>query len=394
MKKKKPKISPPKPPSKSSSKSPPKPPSKVNSIPLDKDYPVEDPNVVFDAQIGSQADAVAQQSSGASDLAPDLTITPAKKTVIGELSPDPSSANLLTQALQLESNFAITLQSSSTPDKDVVAALSEQLLSIMTPQLANLDAKIDSSSSHLAKNKPVVAGGVKSIAVDIQDSQVEVQQAEGFAMAAANKPITKAVENHQKEAAGRKTRRGRSKDKQKWKVVEPSLEVSTNTLSSPPPPSQTATVRSAPPALNEKEQAGMVHSEITLHSKLGTDRDKVPGESSKTPHYLRSERTRSASANTRSSQSDVQPDSSDVESSDSELEEGEASSSARLTLLRKLAVQTSIFQIWKQRNNLIHNQILLPPASVFRAIDRELRNIISARRHRKLFDSLMVMWLR
>ncbi|WZY92216.1 hypothetical protein YC2023_064545 [Brassica napus] len=71
-----------------------------------------------------------------------------------------------------------------------------------------------------------------------------------------------------------------------------------------------------------------------------------------------------------------------------------ASSSARLTLLRKLAVQTSIFQIWKQRNNLIHNQILLPPASVFRAIDRELRNIISARRHRKLFDSLMVMWLR
>lgn len=63
-----------------------------------------------------------------------------------------------------------------------------------------------------------------------------------------------------------------------------------------------------------------------------------------------------------------------------------AASSARLTLLRKLAVQTAIYHLWKQRNNLIHNQISIPSASVFRAIDRELRNIISARRHKKNFD--------
>ncbi|CAG7896282.1 unnamed protein product, partial [Brassica rapa] len=64
-----------------------------------------------------------------------------------------------------------------------------------------------------------------------------------------------------------------------------------------------------------------------------------------------------------------------------------------LTLLRKLATHTTVYFLWKQRNNLIHNQISLPPATVFRAIDREVRNIIPARRHRKNFDSLMVMWL-
>ncbi|KAL0790255.1 hypothetical protein Bca101_006501 [Brassica carinata] len=60
---------------------------------------------------------------------------------------------------------------------------------------------------------------------------------------------------------------------------------------------------------------------------------------------------------------------------------------------RKLAVQAVIFQIWKQRNNLIHNNAYLPPSSVFRAIDREIRNIISSRRSTKQFNSLMVMWL-
>ncbi|KAF3503709.1 hypothetical protein F2Q69_00041399 [Brassica cretica] len=37
-----------------------------------------------------------------------------------------------------------------------------------------------------------------------------------------------------------------------------------------------------------------------------------------------------------------------------------AASSARLTLLRKLAVQTAFYHLWKQRNNLIHNQISIP----------------------------------
>ncbi|RID78595.1 hypothetical protein BRARA_A01405 [Brassica rapa] len=103
-------------------------------------------------------------------------------------------------------------------------------------------------------------------------------------------------QNLKQEPAGRKTRRGRSKDKQKWKVDG-----------------------------REKEYKGMQRTENNQLSKLGTGKDKERGETSKTPYYLKSTRPRSGSANTRSSKSDVQPDSSDVESSDSELEEGEFS---------------------------------------------------------------------
>lgn len=71
-----------------------------------------------------------------------------------------------------------------------------------------------------------------------------------------------------------------------------------------------------------------------------------------------------------------------------------SSPSKRLTLLRKLAVHTFVFHLWKQRNSFIHNQISLSAATVFYAIDKEMRNIISARRKRKQFRSLMTMWLR
>ena len=71
-----------------------------------------------------------------------------------------------------------------------------------------------------------------------------------------------------------------------------------------------------------------------------------------------------------------------------------SSPSKKLTLLRKLAVQTVIFNLWKQRNNLIHNQTSIPPATVFHSVDKQLRNIISARRIRKPFNALMSMWLR
>lgn len=64
-----------------------------------------------------------------------------------------------------------------------------------------------------------------------------------------------------------------------------------------------------------------------------------------------------------------------------------------LLLLRKLATQSIIYHIWKQRNNLVHNQVLVPAATVFRDIDREIRNIISAQRSRKKFRSLMPLWM-
>ena len=42
----------------------------------------------------------------------------------------------------------------------------------------------------------------------------------------------------------------------------------------------------------------------------------------------------------------------------------------------------------------MHNQSTIPASTVFYGIDKELRNIISARRVRKRFSDLMVMWLR
>ena len=71
-----------------------------------------------------------------------------------------------------------------------------------------------------------------------------------------------------------------------------------------------------------------------------------------------------------------------------------SSNSKRITLLRKLACQAVVFHLWKQRNNVVHNKISLPASVVFHGIDRYVCNIISARKSRKGFSSLMTMWLR
>ncbi|RID63879.1 hypothetical protein BRARA_E02844, partial [Brassica rapa] len=68
--------------------------------------------------------------------------------------------------------------------------------------------------------------------------------------------------------------------------------------------------------------------------------------------------------------------------------------SKSMVLLRKLASQAVIFHVWKQRNNLIHNATTLSPATVFISLDRELRNLISSRRTKKHFSSLMILWIR
>lgn len=63
-------------------------------------------------------------------------------------------------------------------------------------------------------------------------------------------------------------------------------------------------------------------------------------------------------------------------------------------ILRKLAAQAAVYHIWKQRNNLLHNQISVPPALIFRDIDKEMRNTITARRNQKHFRNLMTLWIR
>ncbi|XP_023640353.1 uncharacterized protein LOC111831074 [Capsella rubella] len=61
--------------------------------------------------------------------------------------------------------------------------------------------------------------------------------------------------------------------------------------------------------------------------------------------------------------------------------------------IRKLVAQATIYNIWKQRNNFVHNQQKIRPTSIFVILDKEIRNIISAKRLRKQFRNLMQFWL-
>jgi len=63
------------------------------------------------------------------------------------------------------------------------------------------------------------------------------------------------------------------------------------------------------------------------------------------------------------------------------------------SLLRKVAAQASVYFIWKQRNNMVHNLQHIPPSIIFRCIDREVRNTITSRRHRKHCKQLMLLWI-
>ncbi|KAF8088678.1 hypothetical protein N665_0532s0041 [Sinapis alba] len=114
------------------------------------------------------------------------------------------------------------------------------------------------------------------------------------------------------ELGSRKTRRGRSKEKQKWVATVPANTEGLSNSVAPQPPlvSVQPTVLQAVP-LDQ--------------SNLGMVKDQATGESSGTPSYLRSALPRSNSGITRSSNSDIQPDSSDMDSSESDLEEGEFS---------------------------------------------------------------------
>lgn len=116
-------------------------------------------------------------------------------------------------------------------------------------------------------------------------------------------------QKHKKEHVGRKTRRGRSKNKhkQEWKVIKPRADIIETSLN-------------PPPAQSEK-----IQNMIVYNSKLGTEKDRAIGETSGTQEYLLLVLQRKGSGTSRSSNSDIQPDSSDVETSDSELEEGEFS---------------------------------------------------------------------
>ncbi|KAL0717745.1 hypothetical protein Bca4012_067067 [Brassica carinata] len=70
-----------------------------------------------------------------------------------------------------------------------------------------------------------------------------------------------------------------------------------------------------------------------------------------------------------------------------------SSSPATPSHLRTMVIQALIYNIWKQRNNMLHNQALTPPLVTFREINRHIISSIYAWRKRKHFSNLMARWL-
>lgn len=62
--------------------------------------------------------------------------------------------------------------------------------------------------------------------------------------------------------------------------------------------------------------------------------------------------------------------------------------------LRRLAAQATVYSLWWERNNRLHNSISTPVAHTFKKIDRLVRNSIIARKNRKKFSNLMSLWLK
>ncbi|KAF8050351.1 hypothetical protein N665_1990s0007, partial [Sinapis alba] len=119
------------------------------------------------------------------------------------------------------------------------------------------------------------------------------------------------------EAPGRKTRRSKSKDKQKWVEVGPS--VGDSSILQPSVSEVPGRTSSYKTPHKEFSQTMVSHD-----SKLGSKKDQARGETSGIAPPQTALQRRDSSCS-RTSKSDVQSDSSDIESSDSDLEEGEFS---------------------------------------------------------------------
>ncbi|KAF2563473.1 hypothetical protein F2Q70_00017836 [Brassica cretica] len=62
--------------------------------------------------------------------------------------------------------------------------------------------------------------------------------------------------------------------------------------------------------------------------------------------------------------------------------------------LQRLAAHETIYSLWWERNNRLHNSISTPLYVTFKKIDRLVRNSITARKDRKKFRNLMSLWLK
>lgn len=60
--------------------------------------------------------------------------------------------------------------------------------------------------------------------------------------------------------------------------------------------------------------------------------------------------------------------------------------------LKRLVTQVVVFYIWKERNSRLHNSTSSSPSTVFKQIDRSVRDSILARINRKKFRNLLSQW--
>ena len=63
------------------------------------------------------------------------------------------------------------------------------------------------------------------------------------------------------------------------------------------------------------------------------------------------------------------------------------------TVLKMMVTQSLVYSVWRQRNNMLHNQAITPPLVVFKDINRQVINAINVLRKRKKFINLMSSWL-
>ncbi|CAL9247970.1 unnamed protein product [Arabidopsis halleri] len=68
-----------------------------------------------------------------------------------------------------------------------------------------------------------------------------------------------------------------------------------------------------------------------------------------------------------------------------------ASPNVSLTL-KRVAVHATIYLLWKERNNRLHNKVSSTASTVFNQIDRLVRDIILARREHPDFKTLLQQW--
>ncbi|KAG5381781.1 hypothetical protein IGI04_033251 [Brassica rapa subsp. trilocularis] len=325
MKKKKPKKSPGKSPPKggSSAASPPPPLSDVVDLIIHSDL------IVSDAQYGLPAGAVAQQSEDFVDLAANSVDVSSKQIVIVTPLSDPSSVNEISE-IALESNSA-SPQSTSAADHEDPASTACKVASINHSESVTVESSLTSpkSSSTVIPVEQLIGDDKAVPPSPLPLSTAEVIEGPNslLALAVTEFPRLPAKENSEEgakaavrqEGQGKKTRRSRSKGIRTDAVLPKDQEEPR----SQKPLTAGGELRWIPkdsPA-SHAITSGSLQVEVAVNSKLGTDTDRVFGETSGSASLARKELQRS---NSRSDQSDVQPDSSDVESSDSELEEADA----------------------------------------------------------------------